>query len=153
MKIGRTSAVIAAAIALVLLVTPAFAATQPAAGTFVEAQETILDEREADGNLIIHLTREVTFTGTYTGMGQADQRIVIHKDGSFNVHMTIAFTGVVCATPVTLEFLVEGQGSFVDNTIGGTYTVIGPTPVGQGHGTFEGTPGVGGTYEGAVHCD
>jgi hypothetical protein len=146
-------AAILGAAALALVVSPALAATQPAAGAFVEAPETILEERQSGGNTFIHLTREVTFTGTYTGVGQADQRIVIHADGSFNVHMTIAFTGVACAQPVALTFLVVGKGDFNENVIGGTYTVIGPAPVGKGHGTFSGAPGVGGMYEGDVHCD
>jgi hypothetical protein len=144
---------LAAVVALAVLVAPALAATQPAGGAFVEAPETILEERQSGGNTFIHLTREVTFTGTYTGVGQADQRIVINADGTFNVHMTIEFTGVVCAQPVALTFLIVGKGDFNENVIGGTYTVLGPAPVGNGNGTFSGTPGVGGMYEGQVHCD
>jgi hypothetical protein len=139
---------------------PAVASTEPAAGTFTEGPETITDEREADGNLIIELTRAVVFTGTYTGMGQADQRIVIHKDGSANVHMTITFTGLACGQPAALVFLVEGQVAFDENFTGpiaGTYTVIdsGQTDSRtlRGHGTFEGLAGVGGTYQGEAHCD
>jgi hypothetical protein len=139
---------------------PAAASTQPAAGTFTEGPETITDERLADGNLIIELTREVVFTGTYTGVGQADQRIVIHKDGSANVHMTIAFTGVACGQLATLVFLVVGQVQFDENFMGpisGTYTVIdsgrSDDRTLRGHGEFAGAAGVGGTYEGQAHCD
>lgn len=142
-----------ALIALAVLAAPAQASTQPAAGAFVEAPETILEERQSGRNLLIHLTRGVTFTGTYTGVGQADQRIVIHADGSFNVHMTIEFAGVACGTPAELTFLVVARGDFNANVIAGTYTVIGPAPVGKGHGEFVGEPGVGGAYEGGVHCD
>jgi hypothetical protein len=139
---------------------PSAGSTQPAAGNFTEGPETITDAQEADGNLIFELTREVFFTGTYTGMGEAYQRIVIHKDGSANVHMTIAFTGLACGQPATLVFLVEGQVQFdqeFTGPISGTYTII---DAGQtdsrtlrGHGEFEGMAGVGGAYQGDAHCD
>jgi hypothetical protein len=145
--------ILCALIALAVLAAPAQASTQPAAGTFVEAPETILEERQSGGNTFIHLTRGVTFTGTYTGLGQADQRIVIHADGTFNVHMTIEFAGVACGAPVELTFLVVGRGDFNANVLTGTYTVIGPGPVGKGHGEFVAEPGVGGVHEGSVHCD
>lgn len=142
-----------ASLAFLVLIAPAAADTQPAAGAFVEAPETILEERQAGGNTFIHLTREATLSGTYTGVGQADQRIVIHADGTFNLQMTIAFTGVACGTPVELTFLVVARGDFTTNTLTGTYTVIGNAPVGNGHGELTAEPGVGGVYEGAVHCD
>jgi hypothetical protein len=145
--------ILCALIALGVLVAPAQASTQPAAGAFVEAPETILEERQSGGNTFIHLTREATLSGTYTGVGQADQRIVIHADGTFNLQMTIAFTGVACGTPVELTFLVVARGDFTTNTLTGTYTVIGNAPVGKGHGKLTAEPGVGGVYEGAVHCD
>ena len=146
-------AVAALATALGLVVPTAFAATQPAAGTFAEGPETITSAKFADGNEIYTLTREAVFSGTYTGVGQVDQRIVIHKDGSFNVSMTIAFSGLACGQPADLTFRVSGQGSFVTNDFTGTYSVIGPADVGKGQGTFSAVPGVGGTYEGQAHCD
>jgi hypothetical protein len=144
---------LAGVIAFAILVAPAFAGTEPATGAFTEAPETILEERQSGGNTFIHLTREVTFTGTYTGVGQADQRIVIHRDGSFNVHMTIEFAGAVCGQPAALTFLIVAKGNFNENVIAGKYTVIGAAPVGHGNGAFAGQPGVGGEYEGKVHCD
>jgi hypothetical protein len=143
---------VAAVILLTVLVAPALAATQPAAGAFVETPETILDERQSGGNTFIHLIRDAAFTGTYTGIGHADQRIVIHEDGSFNVHMTIEFTGVVCGQPAELVFLITAKGDFTTDVIAGTYTVNGPAPVGHGNGKFSGRPGVGGTYDGKVDC-
>jgi hypothetical protein len=149
----------AAALALTVAL-PAGASTQPAAGTFTEGPEMITDEREADGNLIFELTRTVVFTGTYTGQGQAHQRIVIHKDGSANAHMTITFTGLACGQPAALVFLVVGQVSFDQNFMGpisGTYTVIDSGRTDdrtlRGHGEFAGMAGVGGAYEGEAHCD
>jgi hypothetical protein len=147
-----SAGVIATALAA-LAVSPAFAATQSAAGAFTEGPETITSAQFADGNEIYTLTREAVFSGTYIGVGQVDQRIVIHKDGSFNVNMTIAFTGLACGQPAALTFRVSGQGSFVTNDFTGGYSVVGPADVGKGQGTFSAVPGVGGTYSGQAHCD
>jgi hypothetical protein len=65
----------------------------------------------------------------------------------------LPFEGVVCGQAVELEFRNEGTGDFNTNVLTGTYSIIGPTEVGRGNGTFTGEPGVGGTYEGQVHCD
>jgi hypothetical protein len=140
---------------------PAVAATQPAAGTFVEGPETVTSEELAGGNLVLELTREVTFTGTYTGVGHASERIVIHSDGSTNVHIDIAFTGLACGRPAQLEFLMAGQGqldaNFENGAIAGSYSTIagGQSPTGTipGSGRISGVAGVGGTYEGQVQCD
>jgi hypothetical protein len=135
-----------------VVASPAFASTQSASGTFVEGPETILDAKFADGNEIYHLTRDAVFSGTYNGVGLVDQRIVIHKDGSFNVNMTIDFTGLACGQPANLTFHVTGQGDFATNDFTGTYSVVGPADAGKGHGAFSAVPGVGGTYEGHAHC-
>jgi hypothetical protein len=154
MHIGRNLAVVAAAVgALVVMAGPAFGATEPAAGSFIETPETIIGETQAGGNTIIHLTRDAFLTGTYAGIGHADQWVVIHSDGSFNFRQTIEFTGIACGQPVTLTFRNQGQGDFNENVLTGSYSVIGPTDVGHGNGTIVGEPGVGGTYEGQVHCD
>jgi hypothetical protein len=149
-----------ALLSLSALAATASASTQPAAGTFTEGPETIVEERESGGNLIIELTRAVVFSGTYTGAGQAHQRIVIHKDGSANVHMTITFSGLACGQPAELEFLVVGQVTFDENFMGeiaGTYTVIdsgaSDARTLRGHGEFEGLAGIGGAYQGQAHCD
>ena len=148
---------------LVALALPAasVASTEPAAGTFVEGPETITRRQVADGNLIVYLTREVAFTGTYTGVGQAEERIVIHKDGSTNATIFVEFTGLACGRPATLEFLIVGQGQLDENletgTIAGNWTVIdsGRTDSRtlRGEGKFSGLAGVAGTYEGQAHCD
>jgi hypothetical protein len=149
-----------AAIAMAALATTASASTQPAAGTFTEGQETIVEERESGGNLIIELTRAVVFTGTYDGGGQAYQRIVIHKDGSANLQMTVTFSGLACGQPAELEFNVVAQVTFDENFMGdvdGTYTVIdsggSDSRTLRGHGQFEALAGVGGVYQGQAHCD
>ena len=101
----------------------------------------------------VKLTRQAVFSGSYTGVGQADQRIVIHKDGSAEANMTIDFAGTACGQPVTLTFLVVAKVDFVTNTMSGTYVVKdrGASEA-RGSGTFTGVPGTGGAYEGAIHC-
>jgi hypothetical protein len=157
--VRRTIFLLAAASLILAAMVPASASasTQPAAGTFIEHGATITDVREADGNIIIKLTRLVTFTGSYVGEGLADERIVIHKDGRTNVHITIAFIGTACGlVPTELDFLVIGQGQLDEDletgTIAGSYTVI-RNGVGHGNGKFSGMAGVGGDYEGQMHCD
>jgi hypothetical protein len=145
--------ILAAVIGLGVAAAPAFASTEQAAGAFVEFPETILEERQSGGNFHFHLTRDAAISGTYTGMGHADQYIVIHANGTFNFHQTIEFVGEVCGQAVSLTFLVVGRGDFNANLLTGHYTVIGGPPVGRGNGTITGEPGTGGTYEGQVHCD
>jgi hypothetical protein len=145
---------------LAALATAASASTQPAVGTFTEGPETIVEERESGGNLIIELTRAVVFTGTYTGAGQAYQRIVIHSDGSANLQMEVTFSGLACGQPAELEFNVVAQVTFDENfmgTVAGKYTVIdsggSDSRTLRGHGEFEGLAGIGGAYQGQAHCD
>jgi hypothetical protein len=147
-------------VGLAALATAASASTQPAAGTFTEGPETIVEERESGGNLIIELTRAVVFSGTYTGAGQAYQRIVIHRDGSANLQMEVTFSGLACGQPAELEFNVVAQVTFDENFMGpvaGTYTVIdsgrSESRTLRGHGRLEGQAGIGGIYEGHSHCD
>jgi hypothetical protein len=157
MHFTRRLAVIGAAVVgLAAWASPALAASQPVSGSFAEGPETITSEQFADGNQIYTLTREAVFSGTYEGVGQAEQRIVIHKDGSANLQMTIAFTGLACGQRATLTFNVTATVDFVDNTFAGHYAVIGGEPGGlvtRGQGTFSGTPGTGGIYDGSINCD
>src|SRR5918992_5583600 len=149
-----------AVIGVAALASAASASTQPAAGTFTEGPETILEERQSGGNLIIELTRAVVFSGTYTGGGQAYQRIVIHKDGRANLQMTITFSGLACGQPAELEFNVAARVQFDESFMGpvsGTYTVIdsgrSDARTLRGHGEFEALAGIGGAYQGQAHCD
>lgn len=143
-------AAIVAAVSFAVLAAPAGASQQAASGSFVEGPETITSAKFAGTNEIYKLTRDAVFTGTYQGLGQVEQRIVIHGDGSLNVHMTIAFSGLACGQPVEdLTFVVVGQGSFVDNAIEGHYVVQGGD---NGSGRFTSVPGIGGSYEGMADC-
>jgi hypothetical protein len=157
MHFARRLAVISATvIAIAASAAPALASTQPAAGSFTEGPETITSEQFADGNEIYTLTRQAVFSGTYDGVGQAEQRIVIHRDGSANLQMTIAFTGLACGHPATLTFNVSATVDFVTDTFDGHYAIVGGEPgedEARGHGTFSGMPGTGGIYDGRVNCD
>ncbi len=156
----RLVLLIGAGVLVLAAAVPAAASTQPAAGTFTEGPENITEERTADGNLILELTRAVVFTGTYTGAGEATQRIVIHKDGSAEAHMFVTFSGLACGQPAELVFLVVAQVTFDLEFMGeltGTYTVVdsGQTDSRtlRGHGEFDGLAGIGGVYQGEAHCD
>jgi hypothetical protein len=160
MHIARRLVLLGGTLVGLALAPPALAATQPAAGSFVEGPETVTSEQQAGGNIIVELTRAVVFTGTYTGVGQADERIVIHSDGSTNVHIRIAFTGLACGEPAQLDFLLAAQGQLDANlqngTVAGHYTTVdgGQTPSRtiRGNGEINGIAGVGGSYDGQVHC-
>ena len=153
-RVNRFMAAAAMAIGFAAFAGPALAATQPAAGSFTEGPETITSAKFADGNEIYTLTREAVFSGGYSGVGQADQRIVIHKDGSAQANMTIDFVGTACGQPVRLTILVIATVDLVTNTMSGQYVVkdAGGSDA-RGQGTFTGVPGTGGAYNGAIHCD
>jgi hypothetical protein len=161
MQLARKLALISGASGALALAPPALASTQPAAGSFIEGPETVTSEHVAGGNLVLELTRDVTFSGTYTGIGQAAERIVIHSDGSTNVHIAIAFAGLACGQPATLEFLLAAQGqldeNFENGTVAGAYTTTdsGQTPSRtlRGNGEIDGIAGVGGSYAGQIHCE
>jgi hypothetical protein len=157
MHFARRFALIGAAVvATAASAPPALASSQPASGSFTEGPETITSAKFAGGNEIYTLTRQAVFSGTYEGVGQAEQRIVIHKDGSANLQMTIAFTGLACGQPATLTFNVTGRVDFVANTFAGHYAIVGAgagEDKTRGHGTFSGIPGTGGIYDGSIHCD
>ena len=160
MNVTRKLALASATTACLAAAPPAVADTQPAAGTFSEGPETITHQQQSGNNLLLELTREVTFTGTYAGVGQATERVVIHADGSTNVHIAIAFTGLACGAPAQLNFLLAAQGQLDENletgTVAGHYTTFdggqSPDRTLRGNGEVSGIAGVGGTYEGRVHC-
>jgi hypothetical protein len=151
-----TLALAVAAVALAALAATASASQQPASGTFTEGPQTISEARQSGGNLFLRFTRNVTLTGTYDGVGLSDERLVIHKDGSLNIHGTIDFVGTACGQPVHLIFNLVARGSVVGNVVIGSYTVIRggdpETGVGRGNGKIAGTL-AGGVYSGRVHCD
>jgi hypothetical protein len=140
---------------LAALVGNASASRQPASGTFTENPMNISDVRQSGGNTFLRFTRNVDLTGTYVGRGLSDERLVIHADGSLNIHGTIDFVGTACGKPVHLIFNLVARGSVVENVVVGSYTVIrggdSETGVGRGNGKIAGTL-AGGEYQGRVHC-
>jgi hypothetical protein len=140
---------------LAALVGNASASRQPASGTFTENPMNISDVRQSGGNTFLRFTRNVDLTGTYVGRGLSDERLVIHADGSLNIHGTIDFVGTACGQPVHLIFNLVARGSVVENVVVGSYTVIrggdSETGVGRGNGKIAGTL-AGGEYQGQVHC-
>src|SRR5687768_16799271 len=140
---------------LAALVGNASASRLPASGTFTENPMNISDVRQSGGNTFLRFTRNVDLTGTYVGRGLSDERLVIHADGSLNIHGTIDFVGTACGQPVHLIFNLVARGSVVENVVVGSYTVIlggdSETGVGRGNGKIAGTLAVG-EYSGRVHC-
>jgi hypothetical protein len=146
--------VIAVLATFALLAGPA-AATAPssAGGTFV-ATQVPTSVRNADGNTIIASNLIETISGTYNGAITGESTLVIHADGSANLHGDF-----VCACTIagqgsgTLTFRFTGTGTGA--TFEGQYRIIGSS------GGLAGTHGLGqfsvtgaaGTYSGSQHYD
>jgi hypothetical protein len=148
--------VLVAVVALLAAVVPvaASASTQTAGGTFVQGAETIVDERVVGDSIAYTIDREVTFSGTYDGVGQAREVVLVHPDGSTHVAGVIHLTGLICGEPGSVRMVIVGKGSLVEMVVGGTYTVFG-APSGRrvvGHGAFSGEAGGAGAYEGKAAC-
>ena len=88
-RIGRrVAAILAAAGALVLLATPAWAST-PATGSGTFADTGFLGPpsiRTAGGNTFVMVTLSGVFEGTMTGTRTLTAHLVFHADGTLNGH-------------------------------------------------------------------
>jgi len=115
---------------LVCVVASAIAATAGAApptsasGTIANTSSTFNSVREADGNLIVHLSGTAAFTGTFTGTSTFQGILVIHPDGSANFHDTETFTGTVNGVSGTVTFDLVGHNDS-DLVVHETRTVTG----------------------------
>lgn len=130
-------------------------ATAPtsASGTFV-ATQVVTSVRSADGNTFINTNLTETITGTYNGAISGESHLVLHADGSGNLHgeftciCTIAGQGTG-----TLTFRFAGTGEA--GTFEGQYRVVGSS------GGLAGTHGLGqfrvtgtaGSYSGSQHSE
>jgi hypothetical protein len=151
MQLARRLAVLlTAAAGLAASAAPAVAASQPAAGTFAEGPATYLTDRMVGDDEVVTLTRQVEFTGTYDGSGQAAERIVIHPDGTADVQIAIHFAGLACGRSARLVFLIAAQSDLVESVVG-RYVVLDRGQV-RGSGRFDAVPDVGGPYQGSAQC-
>jgi hypothetical protein len=145
-----TFALALALVGLAALATGALAATQPASGSFIEGREHLLDQRQVGNDWWYTITRNVKFTGTYSGQADFTELVIIAPDGTTHLYGTMAFSGKACGSKANLTFQIVGDGNQA-TTIQGTYTVL---AAGQqtGAGTFTGTPGTAGEYVGTANC-
>ena len=134
----------------------AAAATPPSAadGTFV-ASQVVTSSRTADGNTILTTDLTEVISGTYNGTITGESHLVIHADGSGNLHgdFTCACT-IAGQGTATLTLRFEGRGS--GGAFTGQYRIVGSS------GGLAGTHGLGqfsvtasglGTYSGSQHYE
>jgi hypothetical protein len=76
------------------------------------------------GAEVYTLSRDVQFSGTYTGNARAHQTIAIREDGSALLHISMRFTGTACGKPATLKLQVVGRGNLFEGELTGRYVVF-----------------------------
>lgn len=129
-------------------------ATPPtsASGTFT-ATQTVTSVRTAGGNTIITTDLTEVISGTYNGTTTGQSRVVVHADGSGNLHGEF-----VCACTVagqgtgTLVFRFTGTGTA--GAFEGQYRIVGSSgglAGAHGLGRFTVSPAGAGTYSGSQH--
>lgn len=147
-------AVVAIASTFALLAQPAHAtAPTPASGTFVIAG-VVTSVRQAGPNTIISQDLTEVISGTYNGTVTGQARIVVHADGSANIHGEFVCLCTVAGQGTgTLTFRFSGTGT--GPTTEGQYRIVGASgglAGAHGLGAFSIT-GSAGTYTGSQHYD
>jgi hypothetical protein len=159
MSNARTQARVAVTIVAVALTFALLAqqavATPPtsASGTFVAIQ-TLTSIRTAGGNTIITSDLAEVISGTYNGPITGTAMLVIHADGSANLHGEFVCTCTVAGQGTgTLVYRFAGTGS--GDTFTGQYRIIGSSGGLEGaHGLGEfSVTGTAGTYSGSQHYE
>ncbi|MGH2473027.1 MAG: hypothetical protein ACRDG6_11610 [Candidatus Limnocylindria bacterium] len=131
-------------------------ATPPtsASGTFV-ATQVVTSTRTADGNTIITTDLSEVISGTYTGTTTGQSRVVVHADGSGNLHGEFVCDCTVAGQGSgTLLFRFAGTGA--GGAFEGQYRVVGSSgglAGTHGLGRFSVTAAGAGTYSGSQHYD
>ena len=91
-------------------VTSAFASPpQAASGNVTYLSSSFNSIRVAGGNLIIDLSADVSYTGTFTGTSTVHGTLILHPDGTANAHDVEVFTGTVNGVPGTVTFNLNVQ--------------------------------------------
>lgn len=147
--------IVTAAFTFALLAQQAVA-TPPtsASGTFVVASQVVTSVRTADGNTIITSDLTEVISGTYTGTITGTSTLVLHADGTGNLHGEF-----VCACTVagqgTGMLMYRFAGTGAGGTFTGQYRIIGSSgglEGAHGLGAFSVT-GTAGTYSGSQHYE
>jgi hypothetical protein len=153
-RIRTAVIVLAFAFAFALLAQDAVASPPTSAsGTFV-ATQVFTSTRTAGGNTIATTDLTEVITGTYVGTITGTSRVVIHADGTANLHgeFTCACT-VAGQGSGLLMYTFEGTGA--GGTFTGKYRIVGSSgglAGSHGLGDFSVT-GAAGTYSGTQHYE
>ena len=134
---------------------PAAAAGPPfeASGSFVQTSFVQSNIRSADGVTLFDFTEHDSLSGTFSGTSVIQGSCVVPASGQGVCHAFETFTGTVAGESGTARF---SDVIFLDVTTGalnGSFTVVGGTgglASLHGHGTFQATAGVPGTYTGRL---
>jgi len=147
-----------AALSLALLAAaPSGASSSISIAGSVTPTSGTLNERAADGNIVVDAVGTHAWTGGFTGTSTIDVHFVIHSDGQVTYQGLITFTGSTPCGTGTTQLEDEGSGTF-PGPLPGNFTTID-----QGHSTvalrangsnvlFLGPTGAFGTYSGEVTC-
>lgn len=89
-----------------------------ATGTFVQTGINSQDVKVAGASTIIEQTSAGTISGTLVGPFEDQLRVVIHPNGRFTAHFTIACTCTVDGRSGTLELTASDTGELVSGDVG-----------------------------------
>jgi hypothetical protein len=78
--------------------------------------------RAAGGNTFLTVERSAALTGTYSGTSTDSATIVIHRDGTANIHGAGVCVCTVDGRTGTLEYRFQGSGTF-PTTLEGQYVI------------------------------
>lgn len=82
---------------------------QAISGNVTYLSSTFNSIRSEGGNLIIDLSADVSYTGTFTGTSTVHGTLILHPDGTANAHDVEVFTGTVNGVPGTVTFNLNVQ--------------------------------------------
>jgi Protein of unknown function (DUF3224) len=147
-----------AAIAVASVVTATASASPPAAfeATFTTTSSVVTSVRHAGGNTFISLSNTVVYAGDLAGPVAEQIDLVIHPDGSLNLHGTDVCTCTVAGRTgtIVLPFAATGDPS---GLINGHFTIghgTGDLANLNGVGTFQSSDGgASGSFSGVYHFD
>jgi hypothetical protein len=132
-------------------------ASTPATGTF---NNTITPQKVTshDGDTVIAFTFLETITGTLSGSRVGSGVLVIHPDGSLNVHNSGTFTGTIAGRGGTASLHAQAWGTFA--AVEGRWWITdgaggleGIHARGSLAGSATGPTSFAGTYSGEVEFD
>ena len=143
----------------VLALTPVTAYASPPTevnGTYTFGNTTILEVRQAGGNMIIKDVTEQSLYGDVTGTAIFERTFILHSNGKFNVQGICTVTVTEGDRIGTFTERVVATGDVITGTVQGTTVILsgtGDLANMHGQGTITGVSNVAGTYSGVIHFD